>query len=211
MPIPLRVDVSMVIGRLLPFWLLILLLAGCSGMDLREPTAASWEIHSEQLMLMHQWSAKGKMAVRTANASESASLVWQQDNQNTYVQLSGPLGIGATTIYSDGLELEMHQGNDHTTIDISDPDAMISNTGWDLPLHALSYWLKGIPSPDSTVQRLELDPKTELLQNLWQNDWEVRYDQYEQFEEFTLPTRLKIQRGATRAKVIISNWQTSAR
>ena len=151
------------------------------------------------------------MAVRTANASESASLVWQQDNQNTYVQLSGPLGIGATTIYSDGLELEMHQGNDHTTIDISDPDAMISNTGWDLPLHALSYWLKGIPSPDSTVQRLELDPKTELLQSLWQNDWEVRYDQYEQFEEFTLPTRLKIQRGATRAKVIISNWQTSAR
>ncbi|MDG2272663.1 MAG: lipoprotein insertase outer membrane protein LolB, partial [Halioglobus sp.] len=58
------------------------------------------------------------------------------------------------------------------------------------------------------VQRLELDPKTQLLQSLWQNDWEIRYDRYEQFQGFTLPTRLKIQRGKTRAKVILLNWQT---
>ena len=188
--------------------LVLLLLAGCSGLDTREPVPDTWQEHSGHLKLLQQWTARGKMAVRTANASESASLIWQQDDHNTHVQLSGPLGIGATTIHSDGLELEIHQGDERRTIDISNPDAIVTNTGWDMPLQALSYWLKGIPAPDAKVQRLELDPKTQLLQSLWQNDWEIRYDRYEQFQGFTLPTRLKIQRGKTRAKVILLNWQT---
>jgi outer membrane lipoprotein LolB len=199
----------MIASKHLKLWLIMLLLAGCSGLDQREPASTSWQTHSEHLKLLQQWTANGKMAVRTANASESASLIWQQDNQNTYVQLSGPLGIGATTIHSDGQKLEIHQGAEHRTIDISNPDAIVLNTGWDLPLQALSYWLKGIPAPASKVQRLELDPQTELLQSLWQNDWEVNYQRYEQFQGFTLPVRLQIQRGETRAKIIISDWQTS--
>ncbi len=159
--------------------------------------------------MLQQWTASGKLAVRTADASESAGLVWQQHDQATHLQLSGPLGVGATTIDSDGRRLDIRQGDEHSTLDISTPEAIAANTGWDLPLLALAYWLKGVPSPDSKVQRLELDPQTELLQSLQQDDWEVHYEQYEQFQEFTLPTRLQIQRGATRAKVIISHWHTA--
>jgi outer membrane lipoprotein LolB len=201
----------MIANKHLKLWLIMLLLAGCSGLDQREPTSTSWQTHSEHLKLLQQWTAKGKIAIRAPHASESASLVWQQDNQDTYLQLSGPLGIGATVIHSNGKELEIHQGDEHRAIDISTPDAIALNTGWDLPLQALTYWLKGIPAPASKVQRLEVDPQTELLQSLWQDDWEVNYQQYEQFQGFTLPTRLKIQRGETRAKIIISNWQTSAK
>jgi outer membrane lipoprotein LolB len=117
--------------------------------------------------------------------------------------------MGATTIHSDGQTLEIHQGDEHRTIDISNPDAIVLNTGWDLPLQALSYWLKGIPAPDSKVQRLEPDPQTELLKSLWQDDWEVNYQRYKQFQGFTLPARLQVQRDKTRAKIIISDWQTS--
>ena len=187
----------------------MLLVAGCSGLDQRDPASSSWQSHNAQLELLQQWTAIGKVALRTAKASESASLAWQQDNRNTYLHLSGPLGMGATTIHSNGRELEIHRDDNHTTVDISNPDAIVLNTGFDLPLNALSYWLKGIPAPAIKVQRLELDPQTELLQSLWQNDWEVSYQRYEQFQGFTLPTRLQIQRGETRAKIIISNWQTS--
>jgi outer membrane lipoprotein LolB len=199
----------MIASKHLKVWLIMLFVAGCSGLDQREPAATSWQTHNEHLKLLQQWTANGKMAVRMENASESASLIWQQDNQNTYVQLSGPLGIGATIIHSDGQTLEIHQGDEHRTIDISNPDAIVFNTGWDLPLQALSYWLKGVPAPASKVQRLELDPQTELLISLWQDDWEVNYQRYEQFQGFTLPTRLQIQRGETRAKIIILDWQTS--
>ena len=199
----------MIASKHLKLWLIMLLLTGCSGWDQREPASISWQTHSEHLKLLQQWTANGKMAVRTENTSESVSFIWQQDNQNTYVQLSGPLGMGATTIHSDGQTLEIHQGDEHRTIDISNPDAIVLNTGWDLPLQALSYWLKGIPAPASKVQRLEPDPQTELLNSLWQDDWEVNYQRYKQFQGFTLPTRLQVQRDETRAKIIISDWQTS--
>ena len=146
--------------------------------------------------------------MRTADSSDSASLVWEQQDRDTYLRLSGPLGVGATTIYSDGRQLDIHQGDEHRTLDISTPDAIALNTGWDLPLQALTHWLKGLPSPDYKVQRLELDPRTELLHHLQQDDWEVRYDEYGQFQGFTLPTRLHIQRGATQAKLAILDWQT---
>ena len=199
----------MLCSRHLTLYLLLLLVAGCAGLDQREPTSAGWQAHSQQLAMLQQWTASGKLAVRTADAAESVGLIWQQHDQDTHLQLSGPLGVGATTIYSDGQRLDIRQGDEHRTLDISTPDAIVLNTGWDLPLRALTHWLKGVPSPDSKVQGLELDPQTELLQSLLQDDWEVRYEEYEQFQEFMLPTRLQIQRGATRAKVVISHWHTS--
>jgi outer membrane lipoprotein LolB len=198
----------MVTGRHLALWILLLLLVGCAGLDQREPTSAGWKEHSQRLILLQEWTASGKLALRTSDASESASLVWEQHDQNTDLQLSGPLGAGATRIHSDGRQLDIRQGDEHRTLDISTPDAIALNTGWDLPLLALTHWLKGLPSPDIKVQRLELDPQTELLRTLEQDDWEIRYEKYGQFKEFTLPTRLQIQRGATRVKVIISHWQT---
>jgi len=199
-------------GRYLTLSLLLLQLAGCTSLDHpREPTSTSWKAHSAQLAMLEQWTARGKLAVRSAGASESANLVWQQHGSDTNLQLSGPLGIGATSIHSDGRQLEIRQGDEHRTLDISTPDAIALNTGWDLPLLALVYWLKGLPSPDSRVQEMVLDPQTGLLQSLRQDDWEISYEQYGQFQGFTLPTRLQIKRGMTGARLIITQWQTSSR
>ena len=191
------------------YLLLALLIAGCAGMGPREPTSAGWQAHSQQLTALQYWTARGKLAIRTVEVSESASLLWQQQEATAHLELSGPLGVGATTIDNDGRQLDIRQGDDHQTLDISTPDAILLNTGWDLPLGALTYWLKGLPSPSTNVQKLELDPTTELLQTLQQDDWDIRYEEYGQFQGFTLPTRLQIQRGATRVKVVIAHWQTS--
>lgn len=189
--------------------LLLLLLAGCASLEHpREPTPTSWKAHSAQLTMLEQWTARGKLAVRTADASESASLVWRQQGGDTDLQLSGPLGVGATSIHSDGRQMDIRRGGEHRTLDISTPDAIALNTGWDLPLTALAYWLKGLPAPDSRVQALVIDPQTGLLQSLQQDDWEISYEQYGQFQGFTLPTRLQIKRGVTRARLVIAHWLT---
>lgn len=187
------------------------LLIGCAGLPEHEPASAGWQQHRTQLAALQHWSAKGKLALRTADSSESASITWQQDAQNTRLQLSGPLGIGATTIDSDGETLHIRKGDEHTTLDISTPDAIILNTGWDLPLSALIYWLKGLPAPGRDIQRIEVNPETELLQNLQQGDWEVSFQKYGEFQGYVLPTRLQIQRGTTRLKLIISRWQVAPR
>lgn len=196
-------------ARLLTLWLLLALLAGCAGLGEREPSSAGWQMHSGQLSALQHWTANGKLALRTADASESASLVWQQNNQDTHLQLSGPLGMGATTIDSDGQRLDIRRGEERTTLDISTPDAIVLSTGWDLPLSALTHWLKGLPAPDTEIQQIEVSTETQLLQSLQQDDWEIRFEKYGQFQGYILPTRLQIQRGTTRVKLIISQWQTS--
>jgi outer membrane lipoprotein LolB len=94
-----------------------------------------------------------------------------------------------------------------TNWDISTADAIERNTGWDLPLQALPYWLKGLPAPDVRIQALELDPGGSLLSKLQQDGWLVLFERYKQFGDISLPTKLRIQRGTTTARVIIRDWQ----
>jgi outer membrane lipoprotein LolB len=197
-------------GRRLALWLTLLLLAGCAGMAPREPTSPDWQAHRAQLESLQQWTATGKIALRTSSASESASLVWRQDHQSTQLHLSGPLGVNATTLESDGQLLHIHRGDEHQTLDISTPEAVFENTGWDLPLPALAHWLKGLPAPDPDVERLGFDKQTGLLRYVRQDGWEVNYEQYAQFQGVTLPVRLQIERGETRVKVIVARWDTAS-
>jgi len=185
----------------------LLLLAGCAGQDTRDAGQRSWVEHSGQLQQLQQWTASGKLALRTDQRAESATIQWRQQGHDTQLQLSGPMGLSATTIHSDGQRVEIRQGDELRTLDISTPDAIVRNTGWDLPLGALPYWLKGIPSPNSRIQLLELDPATNRARTLMQDDWEVHYRQYGQFDGFTLPTDLRIQRATTSGRVIIRDWQ----
>ena len=185
----------------------LLILAGCAGQDTRDTGSLSWLEHRGSIQQLNHWTARGKLALRSSERAEAATILWQQQGLSTRLHLSGPMGVSATTITSDGQQMEVHRGEERKTFDISTPNAIAQNTGWDLPLHALPYWLKGIPSPDSPVQLLELDPDRDLLRKLQQDDWEIHYEQYEQFKNLTLPTRLRIQRGATSARMIIRQWQ----
>ncbi|RLA43911.1 MAG: outer membrane lipoprotein LolB [Gammaproteobacteria bacterium] len=186
---------------------ILLILAGCAGQDTRDTSYPSWPEHRSALQQLEHWTARGKLALRSSERAETATLLWQQQGLSTELHLSGPMGVSATTITSDGQQMEIRQGDEFKTFDISTPDAIALNTGWDLPLHALLYWLKGIPVPESPVQLLELDPDRDLLRKLRQNGWEIHYEQYEQFKNLTLPTRLRIQRGSTSARMIIHDWQ----
>jgi outer membrane lipoprotein LolB len=185
----------------------LLLLVGCAGQDRRDSTPLSWAEHRSSLELVSHWNAKGKLALRTSERAESATILWRQQGLNTELHLSGPIGLSATTIHSNGQKMDIRQGDELRTVDISTPDAIALNTGWDLPLQALPYWLKGIPAPDSSVQLLELDSNNALLLHLQQDNWDIHYTAYEQFDGLTLPTRLQIERGGTRVRMIIRSWQ----
>lgn len=190
------------------FLTLALLLSACAGQVARVPVESSWEEHRDRLQALTHWDASGKLALRTGELSESASLEWRQQGQRSTLQLSGPLGVNATTVYNDGASLVIRQGEESRTLDLSDPQELERRTGWDLPLQALPHWLKGVPAPDLAVQQLEVGRDPSLLQALQQDDWEIRYEQYADFDVYRLPTRLTIRRAATTVRVIIRQWQT---
>lgn len=192
--------------RLLPLCLLFLLAACATG---PVPVAEQpWQQRSQQLAALENWTARGKIAVRSGQQSESASLAWKQRGSDTRLQLAGPMGLQATEIHSDGQELLIQRGDELTRLDISTPDAVRLHTGWDLPLRALPFWLKGLPAPEPRASAV--DVADELLQQLDQDGWIVRYERYQQFGDYLLPTRLSIERGDTRARVIIQDWKPGA-
>ncbi|WP_133300618.1 lipoprotein insertase outer membrane protein LolB [Seongchinamella sediminis] len=188
-------------------WLLLLALAGCAGMPAPAPESgkASWHAHREQLQQLSHWTASGKIALRTAEQAESASLLWQQIGEASHLRLSGPMGISATTIDSDGSLLEVRQGDDYSRWDLDDP-ALGDEHSWDLPVRSLHHWLKGVPAPGSPVQSLLLDAAGQLPEQLQQLGWTIDYQQFASFGGYLLPTRLQVSRGETRARILLREW-----
>jgi outer membrane lipoprotein LolB len=188
---------------------LLVFLAACAGQQIDLPRDKNWLEHSARLRGLTHWSAEGKLALRTPEQSESASLNWHQTGVITRLQLSGPLGAAATTLYSNGQTLEIRQGEELSTWDLTDTNALEQKTGWDLPLLALPHWIKGAPAPDIDIQQMQMGPDLALIETLRQDNWEIRYEAYAQFDTFTLPTRLHLRRGDTTLRLIIRDWQIS--
>jgi len=188
-------------GALLAF---CLLLTSCTQLPQIPTDSLDWEVHAAQLAALHNWTATGKLALRTETQSESANMQWTQKGKTTQILLSGPMGLGATSIESDQRQLQISRNGQTQYYALSDLAAGAVEPGWDLPLQALPYWILGLPSPQPTVQAQEV--KTGLLRRLEQLGWTVIYEDYRQFGHLILPTRIKMERDSTRAQLIIRNW-----
>ncbi len=183
----------------------LLALAGCAAMPAPDRASQVWEEQRAALAVHSHWKSSGKSAVRTAEQAESASLLWQQIGEATHIRLSGPMGISATTVDSDGQLLEVRQGDDYSRWNLDDP-TLAEDGGWKLPLRSLPHWLKGVPDPDLPLETLELDDNRQLPPQIKQQGWTVEYQQFSRFGEFLLPTRMEVYRGETRARILLREW-----
>lgn len=163
-----------------------------------------WATHRERVDTLQYWQAEGKLALRSPEQSESASFQWAQKGTRTRVNLSGPMGVNATTLTSDGQVLEILQDGERSVWDISDPAAIERDTGWYLPVRALPHWLRGVPAPLYAVDELVLEH--ERLVRLQQSGWSIHYEEYARFDDYALPTRIRIDREQTRVRLIIRRW-----
>ena len=188
--------------------LLLLLVSACATTGPGAIDSPDWQAHSARLQALQQWRASGKLALRDPERAESAILDWHQDGAQTRVHLRGPLGVGATRIVSDGRQLEIQRDGEVRVIDISSRDQVRLHTGWDLPLGALPYWLRGLPDPSLEVEALQLDAAGTLPRELSQAGWRVSYEDFADAGGLPLPSRLRIENGATRAIVVIRRWRT---
>ena len=180
----------------------LLLLSGCAGMRQPSPPEQAWEQRRLQLQMLDHWTASGKIALRTAEQAETASLVWQQVGEATHLRLSGPMGISATTVDSDGRQLEIRRGDEYSRWQLDDP-ALEDQNSWQLPLLALHHWMKGIPDPQLPVESLTLDESGQLPSQIRQQGWTVDYRDFALFEQYRLPTRLRLYKGDTRARIVL--------
>ena len=184
----------------------LLFLAACASVPDPGATSESWEAQRLRVEAIDYFTASGKIALRTAEQAESASLIWQQLGESSHLRLSGPMGLSATTVDSNGKQVVIRQGDETRRWDIDDPAPEYS-LGWSLPLKALQYWLKGVPAPELELERLRLDPAGKLPLSLQQQGWRVDYQAFDNFEGYILPTRLQVSREDTSARIILRRWE----
>ena len=77
-----------------------------------------------------------------------------------------------------GFALVVTQNGNAGTYDISTPQAVAASTGWNLPVKALPYWVRGLPAPAPAPSDTRIDAG--LMQRFEQGGWQVQYERYQE-------------------------------
>lgn len=193
-----------VLPRLSLLYIVATLLAACAASPEKVPVSADWQTHQAEVSAWDSWDVRGKIALRTPAQAESASLEWQQRAGLSELRLSGPLGMAATRVSSNGERVTIIRGETVQEIDASSPASLEAATGWPLPVRQLPFWLRGIPAPGATSGESVSDG---LLRQLSQDGWQVDYLDYGDFAGLRLPSRIRVEGHGLSAKLILRQWR----
>jgi len=186
------------------------LLAACAPMPPTPPSSAdleaAWNARRSDLAGLCDWTAIGRILIRTEDEAWSATLHWVQQGETYRIRLIGPLGQGTVQVSGDarGVTLRTSDGVHHA----ASPRALMSDTlGWWVPVGGLRYWMKGLDDPHgpaAVVSRLDPLGRPERLD---QAGWEIEFQRYASDQSLALPTKLSLQGEQVSVRVVVKRWE----
>ncbi len=198
-------------GRGLLALLMLALIAGCAS---RAPVPLSdsvalermWAARHAQLSELDSWEMGGRIAVKSAQDSWSASLRWQQQAEAFDISFSSLLGQRIAQLKGDALTASLYLPDDQVRSAANISDLLNDELGWYVPLDGLRYWLVGLPAP-----LLELDKGLDQLGRLqWleQAGWRIEYQHYRPAGVLEVPKKMVLTRDDLRVRLVIDRWRT---
>lgn len=170
----------------------------------------TWEQSSAALKKYNHWHAEGKIGFtfpyEGKRKAVSANIDWQQNVQDFDMVFSGPLGMGRFTIEkrSNKTVLTNHEGEQYIA---SSPEALFDeHTGMQIPWSDLAWWVRALPAPQKKYQK-QLMKDSLLIEKLEQSGWIIDYSNYETYQLFQLPKKIKFSNGEINATFIVRNWE----
>ena len=177
------------------------LLTGCAikpSLKLVDPDRA---IPLEKL---EHWQLNARVAIRTPEENLTASLEWQKNNQLFDFLISGAFGVTYAHLI---------QEHDRATLEIPDQDRLVHQDaeallqqalGWDFPIEALAYWVKGLPSgKPGEVVAYNKKGQIKLIQ---MGFWQIDFSKYKLYQGYNLPKMIKAEHPNMSIKVVAKNW-----
>ena len=180
--------------------------------SLQPPQTAApsdWQTHQLRISQLNDWRLAGKLGFRGPDNGGSASVNWQQRQNNFQLQLSGPFGAGSATLTGNQQIAEMlYQDKLYRQT----PQQLASQlTGVPLPVGALSWWARGLPSPDQeTASSIATSPEG-YASSFEQAGWQLSFSRYSETDAGRLPSKIigTHQSSDNRRysfKLVISDW-----
>jgi len=202
--------------------LLALLLSACAGRVVREappPGAAATaadiaaqDAREASLGGITEWGFSGRLAISNGSDGGSGRIEWQQargDGERgvSTVTLSAPVtrqGWRLTVYEGAGATLEGLKGGTRTGVDAV---ALLREaTGWDIPVPALAYWVRGLRVPGAAVDDMRFDAGSRLLR-LRQGGWTIDYQWADPVAgDPPMPRRIDAVRGQAKVKLVFDQW-----
>ncbi len=185
--------------------LLLLTLAGCSLQpNTSQPpgTTLSWMEQQRLLKQLTRWDLSGKIALRTAEDSHSASLNWVQLDQQYQIDIRGPWGQGGASISGQPGQVSVTIADEGTFVGPDPETILLQRLGWQLPVSDIYWWVRGLPAPGSDYQKQLQQGR---LIELQQNGWQIEYLRYNSLTP-ALPKKIRMQREGLKITLLISHW-----
>jgi|GEM_PF-823329 len=173
-----------------------------------EDPHSAWDQHQDALLQVESWSVFGKLGLRSATDSFTATLQWRQVGDDYRIRLSGPFGAGALQIEGDeqGVTLRTGEGQEYAAG--SPEELLYQHLGWSVPLSGLRYWMLGRTQPEQEVSNLAIDDAGRAKQ-FAQAHWLIDYQSYRNVGELSLPRKASLTSNRVVANVLVTRWQVS--
>jgi outer membrane lipoprotein LolB len=191
----------------------LLALAGCSATRPLSPVEADrarlYESRYQSLNQVEEWALEGRLAVNDGEEGGSGHLNWLSRAGFSRMDFYGALGRGAWQLSADadGVLLEMASGETYRADDIN--ELVRRQLGWDIPVDALEWWVRGLVSPGDWEAR-ELDEEGRLVM-LEQHGWTIEFASYRQIGGISMPRKMNAKQQTHQVKLAIRNWRVDNR
>jgi outer membrane lipoprotein LolB len=168
----------------------------------------AYQARLQELQALDQWTLKGRLAISDGMEGGSGNLIWRHDGDRTRMSFHGAMGKGAWQLQADpsGARIELANGRVRDAATIA--ALVLQEVGWQVPVDALSWWVKGLADPAKWESR-ELNGHGQLVK-LSQFGWEVEFGEYDEVSGSMLPSKLTARRGKYLVKMVVRNWELKA-
>ena len=196
------------------FWLIIvfagIVLSGCSHQQPKAPLISqNWPNHKEKVESIANWQAVGKLAVKVPNDGGSASLKWIQTGAEYQIELNGPFGSGKVTINGLPTSVTLSEAGQPPQTAKTAEELIRKNTGWNIPVTQLAFWVRGLPDPKTKVTHFSPNAQG-LIGELEQLGWKVSYGDYLNAtiseSSIPMPGRIVAEYKDVRLTLVVREW-----
>lgn len=186
--------------------------------------------------LNEPWQARGKLAVRATDpqslglkkSSYTLSFNWQQKINEYEIDLVGALGFGRARIKGNSVNqsIEINSATNVNSasdsqvqlfrgerlIDQSDRASTLfkRQTGIELPVEWLRFWLQGIPAPSAKAllgTHSSSDISQASILGFKQEGWTVNYVGYHTVDGVLLPKKITAYNAQFKIVLAVKQWQ----
>jgi outer membrane lipoprotein LolB len=196
--------------------LFVALLSGCVSSPTRAPAVpvdpVQAQANDQRRTDVGEWSLSGRIAVANGKQGGSGRIDWKQKLDSYTISLSAPVTRQSWRLSgdADGARLEGVEGGPREGADVE--SLLQSTTGWDIPVRALSDWVRGIgaTSPEFGPAKVEYGAGN-LPSRLQQAGWLIEYQDWQPAADGpVMPARLVATRGQAKVRLIVDQWSLGA-